>query len=210
MPHNEVGKIQRGRAKQLRSTMTRAESLLWRHLKAHRLARLGFRRQSPMGNYIADFVSHSCKLVVEVDGESHDFESRVRYDRQRDEWFASRGYRVLRFTNEDVMKNLEGVVVAIGLAAEQAAPPSLTLPRRAGESHMEKTNVILRIAYGAWRMEVATVPASILLCSPFDSIVPHILHVATLGQAVDAAAEIPYAIALPRRGGGDASADGAE
>ena len=132
MPHNEVGKTQRTRAKQLRRMMTRAETLLWRHLKAHRLAALGFRRQSPMGNYIADFVAHSCKLVVEVDGESHDFKSRLRRDSRRDEWFASRGYRVLRFTNDDVIKNLEGVVVAIGLAAEQVAPPSLTLPRKGG------------------------------------------------------------------------------
>jgi very-short-patch-repair endonuclease len=112
--------------------MTRAETLLWRHLKAHRLVAPGFRRQVPMGNYIADFVSHSCKLVVELDGESHDFESRVRYDQRRDEWFASRGYRVLRFTNDDVMNNLEGVVMAISLAAEQASPPSLTLPRKGG------------------------------------------------------------------------------
>jgi very-short-patch-repair endonuclease len=112
--------------------MTRAEILLWRQLKAHRLARLGFRRQSPMGNYIADFVAHSCKLVVEVDGESHDFEERMRHDNRRDEWFVSRGYRVLRFTNDDVLKHLEGVVLAIHQAAEQAAPPSLTLPRRGG------------------------------------------------------------------------------
>jgi very-short-patch-repair endonuclease len=132
MPHNEVDRIQRDRAKQLRRTMTRAETLLWRHLKAKRLAGLGFRRQSPMGNYIADFVAHSCKLVVEVDGESHDFESRLRHDNRRDEWFRSRGYRVLRFTNDDVMKNLEGVVIAIRQAAEQAAPPSLTLPRKGG------------------------------------------------------------------------------
>ena len=132
MPHNEVGKIQRDRAKQLRRAMTRAETLLWRHLKAHRLAALGFRRQSPMGSYIADFVAHSCKLVIEVDGESHDFEERIRGDRRRDEWFAARGYRVLRFTNDEVMKNLEGVVVAISLAAAQAAPPSLTLPRKGG------------------------------------------------------------------------------
>jgi len=132
MPHNEVGETQRGRAKRPRRTMTRAETLLWRHLKAHRLAALGFRRQSPMGNYIADFVAHSCKLVVKVDGESHDFESRLRQDGRRDEWFSSRGYRVLRFTNDDVMKNLEGVVVAIGLAAAQAAPPSLALPRKGG------------------------------------------------------------------------------
>ncbi|SDT40593.1 endonuclease domain-containing protein [Bradyrhizobium canariense] len=132
MPHNEVGKTQRDRAKRLRQATTRSETLLWRHLKAHRLAAFGFRRQSPMGSYIADFVAHSCKLVIEVDGESHDFESRLRHDRRRDEWFASRGYRVLRFTNDDVMKNLEGVVAAIGLAAEQASPPSLTLPRKGG------------------------------------------------------------------------------
>jgi very-short-patch-repair endonuclease len=132
MPHAQVEEIQRVRAKELRRAMTRAETLLWRHLKAHRLALLGFRRQSPMGSYIADFVSHACKLVVEVDGESHDFESRLRHDSRRDEWFASRGYCVLRFTNDDVMKNLEGVVIAIGQAAEQAAPPSLTLPRKGG------------------------------------------------------------------------------
>jgi very-short-patch-repair endonuclease len=112
--------------------MTRAETLLWRHLKAHRLARLGFRRQSPMGNYIADFVAHSRKLVIEVDGESHDFEERIRKDAQRDLWFASRGYRVLRFTNNDVMRNLEDVALAIRQAAEHAAPPSLTLPRNGG------------------------------------------------------------------------------
>jgi very-short-patch-repair endonuclease len=132
MPHIEVRDIQRARAKQSRRTMTRAETLLWRHLKAHRLAMLGFRRPSPMGNYIADFVAHSRKLIVEVDGESHDFEERIRHDIRRDEWFASRGYRVLRFTNDDVMKNLEGVVLAIDQAAAQVAPPSLTLPRKGG------------------------------------------------------------------------------
>jgi very-short-patch-repair endonuclease len=132
MPHAEIGKVQRGRAKQLRRAMTRAETLLWRQLKAHRLDDLGFRRQSPMGHYIADFVSHSCKLIVEVDGESHDFESRILHDERRDAWFASRGYRVLRFTNDDVMKNLEGVVVTISQAADSCPPPSLTLPRKGG------------------------------------------------------------------------------
>ena len=132
MPHDEVSKIQRDRAKRLRHAMTRAETLLWRHLKADRLAGLAFRRQTPMGQYIADFGAHSCKLVVELDGESHDFEERIRHDARRDEWFASRGYHVLRFTNDDVMKNLEGVVLSILEAAEQAAPLSLTLPRKGG------------------------------------------------------------------------------
>jgi very-short-patch-repair endonuclease len=132
MPHDEVSKVQRDRAKRLRREMTCAETLLWRHLKADRLGGLGFRRQTPMGNFIADFVAHSCKLVVEVDGESHNFEERIRHDARRDEWFASRGYRVLRYTNDDVMKNLEGVVLSILEAAEQVAPLSLTLPRKGG------------------------------------------------------------------------------
>jgi very-short-patch-repair endonuclease len=132
MPHTQVTVSQRARAEQLRRTMTRAETLLRRHLKAHRLARLAFRRQTPIGNYIADFVAYSCKLIIEIDGESHDFEERLRYDERRDRGFASRGCRVLRFTNEDVMRNLEGVVLSILQAAEQAVPPSLTLPRKGG------------------------------------------------------------------------------
>ena len=132
MPHDEVSEIQRHRAKRLRREMTRAEALLWRYLKADRLAGLAFRRQTPMGNYIADFVAHSRKLIVELDGESHDFEERIRRDERRDQWFASRGYRVLRFTNDDVMKNLEGVVLSILEAAEPGAPLSLTLPRKGG------------------------------------------------------------------------------
>ena len=132
MPHAQVDEIQRACAKQSRRAMTRAETSLCRHLKAHRLAALGFRRQSPMGNYIADFVARSCKLVVEIDRESHNFDERIRHDARRDRWFASRGYRVLRFTNDEVIKNLEGVVLAISQSAEQAAPPSLTLPRKGG------------------------------------------------------------------------------
>ena len=132
MPHTPVDEIQRARAKRLRRETTRAETLLWRHLKADRLGGIGFRRQSPIGNYIADFVAHACKLVIEVDGESHDFEERIRHDERRDQWFASRGYRVLRFSNDDVMKNLEGVLLAISQVAEQAAPLSLTLPRKGG------------------------------------------------------------------------------
>jgi very-short-patch-repair endonuclease len=121
MPHTQMSDIQRSRAKQLRRAMTHAETLLWRHLKADRLAGLNFRRQTPIG-----------KLIVEVDGESHGFEERIRHDERRDRWFESRGFRVLRFANDDVMKNLEGVALAIAEAAEQAAPLSLTLSRKGG------------------------------------------------------------------------------
>src|SRR5262245_22450108 len=110
MPNVIVAKRQRARAKELRQAMTRAETLLWRYLKAHHIDDLGFRRQVPMQNYIADFVCHSARLVVEIDGESHDCASRQRRDQRRDAWFRSQGYTVLRFTNDDVLKNLEGVV----------------------------------------------------------------------------------------------------
>ena len=135
MPHAAVGEHQRSRAKYLRRTMTRAETLLWRYIKAGHLNGLQFRRQVPMGAYIADFVSHAAKLVIEVDGETHNFESRVRHDRVRDRWLASRGYAVARFTNEQVLANLEGVLTVIGETASartHRAPPSLSLTRKGG------------------------------------------------------------------------------
>ena len=80
MPHAVVGERQRGRAKQLRQTMTPAETLLWRHLKANRMDGIGFRRQVPIRNYIVDFACFASKLVIELDGESHDFEQQQKAD----------------------------------------------------------------------------------------------------------------------------------
>jgi very-short-patch-repair endonuclease len=85
-----------------------------------------------MGAYIVDFVCHGTRIVVEVDGETHDFASRLRRDAVRDAWLASRGYNVLRFTNEDVLRNLEGVLLAIREKAFGGSPPSLSLPRKGG------------------------------------------------------------------------------
>jgi very-short-patch-repair endonuclease len=102
--------------------MTKSETLSWRYIKAHYVDGLGFRRQVPIGSYIADFVCHSARLVVELDGESHDFESRQQSDERRDAWFETQGYRVLRFANDDVLKNLSGVVEAIRIAASGAEP----------------------------------------------------------------------------------------
>jgi very-short-patch-repair endonuclease len=137
MPHSVVSDRQRGQAKQLRQTMTRAETLLWRHLKAGRLDGLGFRRQTPIRNYIADFVCFSAKVIVELDGESHDFAERQESDGRRDAFFESEGFRVLRFTNNQVMSNLEGVVEAIRQAINAGSlglPPSPTLPHKGGGS----------------------------------------------------------------------------
>src|SRR5215472_6065594 len=135
MPHAVVNERQRKRAKQLRQTMTPAETLLWRHLKANRVDGIGFRRQVPIKNYIADFACFSAKLIIELDGESHDFEERQTADRHRDAFFVSEGFQVLRFTNHQVLSNLEGVVEAIRHAASfgaSGAPPSLTLPHKGG------------------------------------------------------------------------------
>ncbi|WP_315780966.1 MULTISPECIES: endonuclease domain-containing protein [unclassified Bradyrhizobium] len=135
MPHADVTERQRNRAKQLRRAMTRAETLLWRHIKANRIDGIGFRRQVPFGNYIADFVCFSAKLVIELDGESHDFSERQSKDAARDAFFAAEGFQVLRFTNEQVTSNLEGVVEAIRQAIDARArglPPSLALPHKGG------------------------------------------------------------------------------
>jgi very-short-patch-repair endonuclease len=135
MPHSAVSKQQRVRAKTLRRTMTRAEVLLWRYLKAHHVAGLGFRRQVPMRGYIADFVCHSARLVIELDGGSHDFASRLKHDRRKDAWLLSQGYVVLRFTNDQVLKELEGVVAVIHSTAaerDRGSPPSLSLPHKGG------------------------------------------------------------------------------
>jgi very-short-patch-repair endonuclease len=117
--------------------MMRAETLLWRYLKADRVDGLGFRRQVPIRNYITDFICMSAKIVVELDGESHDFEERQKADQSRDAFFTSEGFQVLRFTNEQVMSNLEGVVETIRKAATDrllGLPLSPTLPHKGGGS----------------------------------------------------------------------------
>ena len=135
MPHAAVSEQQRHRAKHLRRAMTRAETLLWRYLKAHHLDGISFRRQAPMGRYVVDFVCHAARVVVELDGESHDFDARQQHDAVRDAWLASRGYVILRFTNEQVLSALEGVLTVIRETAADRirnAPPSLSLPRQGG------------------------------------------------------------------------------
>src|SRR6476660_8896380 len=135
MPHAAISEQQRHRAKHLRRAMTRAEILLWRYLKAHHLDGISFRRQAPMGRYVLDFVCHAAHVIVELDGETHDFDAQQRNDSVRDAWLASRGYLVLRFTNEQVLSNLEGVLIVIRetvTARVRDAPPSLSLPRHKG------------------------------------------------------------------------------
>jgi very-short-patch-repair endonuclease len=101
------------RARRLRRDLTAAERKLWHALRAHRLAGLSFRRQAPCGPFIADFLCAAARLVVEVDGATHSSGEELEYDRRRDAWFAANGYRVLRVTNDDVYRNLDGVCETI-------------------------------------------------------------------------------------------------
>ncbi|MCW5690063.1 MAG: endonuclease domain-containing protein [Pseudolabrys sp.] len=117
--HRTVSKVNRGHARRLRRDMTDAEARLWISLRAHRLDGLSFRRQTPIGRYIVDFVCHDCHLVIELDGGQHD---GSRTDIERDAWLASKGYRVMRFWNSDVLENCDAVLETILAVARQTTP----------------------------------------------------------------------------------------
>ena len=99
------------RARQLRKEATFPEKLVWSRLRAGQLSDLRFRRQHPVGQYIVDFCCPSAKLAIELDGLSHD--DRERYDSERTRYLESQGLRVIRFTNDDVLTNLEDVLFRI-------------------------------------------------------------------------------------------------
>jgi very-short-patch-repair endonuclease len=122
----------RNRARALRRDSTKAEQILWRAVRAHRLDGVGFRRQTPIGPYIVDFVSHAAKLVVELDGGQHYDDAHEARDAKRDSFLRSKGYRVLRFSNYDVMTNLEGVWTVIADAVGEAVTPTLPSPASGG------------------------------------------------------------------------------
>ncbi len=108
----------RDRARQLRRDQTEAEALLWMHLRRKSLEGVKFRRQFPVGVFIADFCAPSALLIVEVDGGQHD--EQAQRDRRRTLILESNGYRVLRFWNNEVMSNLDGVLEVIRAALIEA------------------------------------------------------------------------------------------
>jgi very-short-patch-repair endonuclease len=106
----------RDRAKALRANLSEPERRLWYRLRANRLG-VKFQRQVVLAPYIADFASRSERLVIELDGDTH--VGRQGYDAARSRVLEERGYRVLRFTNADVMSNLDGVLHAILIALDR-------------------------------------------------------------------------------------------
>ena len=109
----------RDRARELRKDMTLAERRLWSLLQARQLDGFRFRRQMPVGPYVADFACLETGLIIEVDGGQH-LESLS--DAARDHFLAGRGFRVLRFWNNDVLANLEGVRAVIARWLSEACP----------------------------------------------------------------------------------------
>src|SRR5690606_11120654 len=96
------------------------ERTLWRAISKRQLEGWKFSRQMPIGPFVADFLCREAKLVVELDGISHD--GRQEQDRERDAYLRAQGYQTLRFSNADVLSNLEGVLMAI-LAVLNSGPP---------------------------------------------------------------------------------------
>ena len=104
------------RARRLRKQSTEAEKLLWSHLRRHQVLGFQFRRQEPIGRYIVDFVCYQRRLVIELDGGQH--QEQANYDNERTRWLASRGFRVIRFWNDDVLTETNGVLEAIAQALQ--------------------------------------------------------------------------------------------
>jgi very-short-patch-repair endonuclease len=111
------------RARQLRRSMTDAERKLWRRLRALLGKEFHFRRQATIGRYFVDFACHQSRVVIEVDGSQHMV--RVGADAARTAFLNSRGYRVLRFWNNEVLQQTEAVMAAIheALCADRASAP---------------------------------------------------------------------------------------
>jgi very-short-patch-repair endonuclease len=117
------------RAKAMRSEMTEPETRLWLQLRAKRFSDVKFRRQKVIQDeqhrYIVDFAANDPKLVAELDGDTHS--AQERYDSERTRFLESKGYTVVRYTNLEVMENLDGVLVHLSSVIDELRPPLPTL-----------------------------------------------------------------------------------
>jgi very-short-patch-repair endonuclease len=114
----------------LRLNPTEPEKRLWHAISARKVAGVRFNRQFPVGPYICDFASRSARLIIELDGDTH--AHSVEYDQARSRFLESQGYRVIRFWNNEVMENLDGVVQRIELALGERPSPDPSRTREGG------------------------------------------------------------------------------
>jgi len=119
-------------AKGLRKRSTDVELLLWSHLRAGRFEGMKFRRQHPIGKYIADFVCLEKRLIIELDGGQHALPDETLKDRQRDAWLEKEGYTVIRFWDNEVFTNTSGVLETIRERLHRTPSPQ-SPPLKGGE-----------------------------------------------------------------------------
>ncbi|MER8477078.1 endonuclease domain-containing protein [Mesorhizobium sp. M1163] len=117
MPHTPLPPKHRANARSMRKVMTSAELKLWNELRAHRLMGLGFRRQLPIAGYIVDFACPEQKLIVEVDGSQHTEADAVARDEARTVRLEQDGWTVLRFWNDDILRDIDNVCQHVVIAA---------------------------------------------------------------------------------------------
>ncbi len=113
-PHWRASKEMQARARELRRDMTPAEKELWQHIRYGQLGGAHFRKQHAVGTYIVDFLCAKAKLVIEVDGDVHANPRQAAYDATRTAWLnEQKQYRVVRFWNDEIRRNLDGVLAKI-------------------------------------------------------------------------------------------------
>jgi very-short-patch-repair endonuclease len=120
-------------SRELRKNQTDAECLLWRHLRAKRFLNFRFRRQQVIGPYIVDFYCSRAKLIIELDGGQHALEEAILYDQVRTNYLNNCDCKVMRFWNNDVIKNTIGVLMAINEMLNGVGKPPLPNPLPQGE-----------------------------------------------------------------------------
>ncbi|WP_312223246.1 endonuclease domain-containing protein [Rhizobium rhizoryzae] len=109
MPHFEVPVRNRQNARRMRLALTEPELKFWNAVRAHRLMGLSFRRQMPIGGYIADFACAEHRLIIEIDGATHSLDKQIERDYHRDAALIALGWRVIRFTNDEVLNRMDDV-----------------------------------------------------------------------------------------------------
>jgi len=106
--------------RQLRQSATDAENLLWRHLRGRQLGGCKFRRQHPLSPYVLDFFCEEKRLAIELDGGQHYSTEGIQRDLIRDQWIAEKGIQMLRFSNREVLVELEAVLTRILLVVQDS------------------------------------------------------------------------------------------
>jgi very-short-patch-repair endonuclease len=117
------------RARKLRREQTDVERLLWFRLRKKQINGVKFRRQDPIGPYIVDFVTYDKNVIIELDGGQHNDDEHKKRDSVRTDYLRQKGYIVLRFWNNEILENLDGVLEKI----HEVVAPTPTLPLRGRE-----------------------------------------------------------------------------